>query len=179
MKMYVCGRRRDFTNDYDETNADDIRVGIDNVLPWCYVSPDMTHVTQRGRGLCEFPESMDGDAIECCKRAKFPKRSIGDMYIRFGDLPEGGRSRNHATGEYEPGVSCYDASWDYEDGCWRICGGGLVGAIMAAAIKGVPAYLARGREVGRGSDGEPCIADATIVCGLDWDGKGRFFEVVA
>ncbi len=53
-------------------------------------------------------------------RARRPTPRAGeDVYLRFGDLPEGGRSRNYRTGRLEPGVSVYRATKTPEAPFWR------------------------------------------------------------
>jgi len=83
-----------------------------------------------------------------------------DVYIRFGDLPPGGKSYNHATGDYEDGVSVYRGKL-YHDGSWAVDIGINQGAWCLFSDR--PVYLVSGREVGIGSDGEPVLADCAII----------------
>jgi hypothetical protein len=83
------------------------------------------------------------------------------MYVRFGDLPEGGRSRNDETGQYEAGVSVYHAEWansDHDVLCVLLCNEGDVAQLHILEDRSL--YLVEGIEVGKGSDGEPLLADA-------------------
>lgn len=92
------------------------------------------------------------------------------LYIRIGELPEGGRSTNWATGEQERGVSAYEAVYDPVAGAYE-AHGALPGALVQAAVSGRDAYLVGGREVGRGSDGEPLVTDVRVIRRLDRAGS--------
>jgi hypothetical protein len=92
-----------------------------------------------------------------------------DIYIRFGSLPRSGKSRNHLTGRLERGVSVYSAQRNLLAGTYELTGSGLAGAAIMAAITGQAAYLVTGREIGAGSDGEPLIRDAEVICELRYD----------
>lgn len=84
------------------------------------------------------------------------------MYIRFGDLPENGRSRNDETGELEAGVSVYRAEWQSTDRdvvCVTIPSDICVGTI--SQIEDRPVYIITGSLLDQvGGDGEPLMADA-------------------
>lgn len=98
------------------------------------------------------------------------------VYIRFGTLPRGGRSRNHATGALESGVSCYRARRRV-DGGYVLTGPGLgFAAIAAAAGMYDAALLITGEECGRGSDGEPLLRRVRTLARLRYD-NGKFVEV--
>src|SRR5690606_29125567 len=97
------------------------------------------------------------------------------VYIRFGELPAGSRSRNHATGQLEAGVSCYRARRRV-DGGYMLAGPGLPYAAIAAAIRGDVALLITGEECGRGSDGEPCLRNVRTLARLQYR-DGRFVEI--
>lgn len=91
----------------------------------------------------------------------------GQLYIRWGKLPKAGRSRNHATGQREAGISVYWADYnpgadtiDYDDAST------LAGAALTHMFNGTPCYLVTGDEVGIGSDGEPLIRNARIIASL-------------
>lgn len=107
------------------------------------------------------------EAIKTLLDAPIP----GDVYLRFNDLPEGGRSKNFSTGELEVGVSCYTLRWDLVGQCYKRTGGDLDGAMIAYAIQGAPMYLVSGTECGTGSDGEPVITGAKILSKLKFDSK--------
>lgn len=99
------------------------------------------------------------------------------VYIRFGELPAGGRSRNHATGQLEAGISCYRARRRV-DGGYELVSSGLPYAAIAAAMGayGNTVLLIAGEECGRGSDGEPVLRDVQVLGRLRYK-DGRFVEV--
>jgi len=99
------------------------------------------------------------------------------VYIRFGELPAGGRSRNHATGQLEAGVSCYRARRRV-DGGYELVSSGLPYATIAAAMGayGNTVLLIAGEECGLGSDGEPVLRDVQVLGRLRYK-DGRFVEV--
>lgn len=113
------------------------------------------------------PEELDeaAEVIKGLMDAPIP----GAVYLRFNDMPEGGRSKNFATGQLESGVSCYALRWDLLSQSYKRTGNGLDGAMMAYAIQGAPMYLISGTECGTGSDGEPVIKDAKILATLKFD----------
>lgn len=84
------------------------------------------------------------------------------MFVRFGDLPEGGRSRNEETGDLEAGVSVYRGEWqssDHDVLCVTLANEGDV--IQLRQLDDRPIFLVEGEEAGTGSDGEPLLANAT------------------
>lgn len=85
-----------------------------------------------------------------------------DIYIRFGELPRGGRSTNWATGETEAGISAYDTTYDGVTGCYK-CYGALQGAEINYLMRGANIYFVTGDVVGTGSDGEPLLANVNII----------------
>lgn len=86
------------------------------------------------------------------------------LYIRYGDLPEGGRSTNHRTGEREEGVSVYPVAWlGPDDYAPVLPSREALQTYYSSELHDRPAYLVRGRWVGWGSDMEPLLADVQIV----------------
>ena len=79
-------------------------------------------------------------------------------YVRLGDLPSGGRSRNRATGGNEAGVSVFCAEIA-QDGSWRpiLCTPQQTGSYLSLLADGRPAYRVFGEVVGTGGDGEPVM----------------------
>ena len=58
-----------------------------------------------------------GDEPEQSYKSKF----IADKYyIRFGDFPKGGKSKNYYTNQMEIGVSAYPAKWNINKNKWEI-----------------------------------------------------------
>lgn len=110
-----------------------------------------------------------------------------DYYIRFGRLPKGGRS-GISTGHQayvlartgmrisrrEKGVSAYRAKWDGRRRKWVMPTVGWDSYVLGMeelldeACRGKrPVFLVTGTEVGEGEDGEPLLADVSIVRELD------------
>jgi hypothetical protein len=77
-------------------------------------------------------------------------------YVRFGQLPASGRSRNHRDNLTEPGVSVYRGTLT-PGGKKALIHLNNTDALGALFITNRPAYEATGTEVGRGSDNEPCL----------------------
>lgn len=90
------------------------------------------------------------------------------IWIRFGDLPVGGKSGIHAGDEgkvgEEIGVSCYDAI-KYDDGTIKIIMPSLKYSccVSLSGLIDRPAFEVEGIMIGEGSDGEPLLAEARIV----------------
>lgn len=95
---------------------------------------------------------------------------MGVVFVRWSkgyaaDKKGGFRSKNHATGAWEPGLSVQ--TLDREDAAkgeawlWR-----LLLDYQALAWHGARPYLCTGEVVGRGSDGEDCITDVVQVAAL-------------
>lgn len=131
------------------------------------VKPDaetLARVAEAGPAIVEAVRPVLMDAME-------------PVYIRFGELPAGGLSRNWATGELEPGVSCYRARRRV-DGGYELVSSGLPYAAIAAAMGayGNTVLLIAGEECGRGSDGEPCLRNVRTLARLQYR-DGRFAEL--
>lgn len=80
-------------------------------------------------------------------------------YIRFGNIPENGKSWNSMDSREEAGVSCYrlvkiGREWRM-DGAW--------GSYMGLRASGRPLFEITGTEIGKGADGEPVLANASTV----------------
>jgi len=137
---------------------------------WDYTSKDMSSIVREMKQdgwTCEVKK--DGynhpviwcvhketraalDRLEATKVKLIGKGQAG--YIRFGDLPETGKSTNKVTGDVEPGVSVYRATF-YKNGYrvetpWYSQG-------TYISISQRQAYQVWGELVGNGSDGEPCL----------------------
>lgn len=99
------------------------------------------------------------------------------LYIRFGNLPEGGRSTNYVTGKKERGVSVYVAKVDLETGAIVFDENGTdIGTLMFMIGDRTP-YLVSGQEAGVGADGEPVLRKVQIVGTLRYDATlGGFVE---
>ncbi len=96
------------------------------------------------------------------------------LYVRFGEIPEGGRSTTgkqealrkgnyleafFASDDFEEGVSCFRAR-KAEDGfyeCDLSPSIGLRAMFFIVRVEGRPAFELFGEEVGTGQDGEPVL----------------------
>lgn len=105
------------------------------------------------RVLSETPE---GQAL----LTAHSRRSEGTAcFVRFGKLPEAGRSWNHRDNHYEAGVSVYPAR-KTKAGYWIDLAG--IDAVSAMFIQTAgELYEVNGTPIGTGSDGEPVLADCT------------------
>jgi hypothetical protein len=92
-------------------------------------------------------------------------------YLRFGELPADGRSSmllglRLPSVPLEDGVSVFAA--ERTDRGWTALVGdadvsrGLLGVFLSMVCARRPVYLAHGRVVGEGGDGEPLLAEATL-----------------
>ena len=144
------------------TSTDGIRVH--NGLAWRDYNwdGDIVRESEARPGWCIREFGHDHDDEIAAAIAAMVRPLDGDIYIRFGDLPECGQSTNWATKQAEAGISAYETTYDGITGCYR-CYGALQGAEIAYLIKEANVYLITGREVGRGSDGEPLLADVRII----------------
>jgi len=91
-------------------------------------------------------------------------RSATPCYVRYGRLPAGGRSRNHADGTFEAGVSVYHGEMLATGEARPLPRGTAewVGQVNFAGL-GAALYIVAGREIGHGADGEPLLAGCRIV----------------
>jgi hypothetical protein len=99
------------------------------------------------------------------------------VYIRFGNLPKGDRSRNYATGTVEAGVSVFEARYNLLTGAVELAGDALAGAAIMAAFGayGDTVLLVTGQYAGTGSDGEPVLRKVTTLAQMHYDErKGGF-----
>lgn len=91
--------------------------------------------------------------------------TLPGFYLRFGDLPKGGKSvKGHEPGLYEKGVSVLKA-WRSPDGVYVISSvGAETGASdMVAGMEGRSIYIAYGEDTGEvGSDGEPLLKNVVL-----------------
>ena len=74
-------------------------------------------------------------------------------FLRFGDIPASGQSRNFRDGHSEGGVSCYEI---LADGSPNMCGWPF------GIMEGRPKISGTGIVIGWGSDGEPLIDSKSI-----------------
>lgn len=111
---------------------------------------------------CEINRTLDVSNL--------PIGTDSDVYIRFGDVPEDGRSYNNTDDCYEDGVSVYDAEIESvpsasDAGAMFVPIGPKTLQIILLAHR--PTYLVTGNKVGTGVDGEPLLRDVEIVSELE------------
>lgn len=93
--------------------------------------------------------------------------ALPSVFVRMGPIPRSGHSRNHRDDRPEAGVSVYRA-WLDADGGYLIDARNMDLVSTALLVYGpAKARVVGGREVGRGSDGEPVLADCREVRLLD------------
>ncbi len=88
------------------------------------------------------------------------------VYLRFGDLPEGGISQNAAFTLPEAGVSVfhgYEGEGAYRIDARRLMLGTETRQLRHLLNQGRPLFAVKGRHIAMGASGEPVLADARIV----------------
>ena len=84
------------------------------------------------------------------------------IFVRYGELPENGRSYNWDADAEEPGVSVYAADLDDDSLCVLVPDADCAAALMMA-LEGRPLYRAEGERLAqRGTDGEPLLTGVTL-----------------
>lgn len=104
---------------------------------------DLTHIETQA--LIDEERSAQAASFDGAERG----------FVRFGNLPEGGRSRNHRDDRLEAGVSCFDAEFS-PSGAYRL----LLTPVLEVSFFSVsdrPAFRLYGERVGTGADGEPLL----------------------
>jgi hypothetical protein len=100
-------------------------------------------------------------------------------YIRWLLPPLGGKSRDNRTGIWEPGVSVYDAAFDAASNRWRYAGTVRGERYRQEVVARFPVFLVEGDFVGKGTDGEPTLANLVIRSRLRYDRDQDSFEELA
>lgn len=111
-------------------------------------------------GILRHTETQE--ALDALRQAVADKWSKAKpCFVRYGRLPPDGRSRNHADGTVEAGVSVFRGE--------RLPNGEAralpttnqeLGSLLS--LRGRDLYIVTGREIGTGSDGEPVLANCRI-----------------
>lgn len=143
---------------------------VSNNCHWAEYDEHGTRIAQGTHRLCAPTaeelarwDATISDIITRAKRVDLPSA----LYLRWGGLPKGGRSKNHATGELEAGVSVYGARHNPVTDLIEYAEDGTgCHAALTYLLSGAPCYLVTGTEIGRGSDGEPVLQDAHILADL-------------
>ena len=102
-----------------------------------------------------------------------------DLFIRFGDLPESGKSKIYFHGQEigeEEGVSVYPAFYDLSDklyiGISLPITKDTLGTFQSLVeYDNRPCYLVSGEQIGTGTDGEPLIKDVIIIEEIEYRRK--------
>jgi hypothetical protein len=86
------------------------------------------------------------------------KSPLGErIFLRFGSIPKGGKSRNFVTGDLEKGVSVYAANWNPAFSTYELADADHAGTAIDLISQGKKPSFYSGEVVGRGSDGEPVL----------------------
>jgi hypothetical protein len=123
----------------------------------------MPVMRQRRAAKCAEQQAAQAEqerkAAEAASFAAQVRSSGTHCYVRFGKLPEGGRSRDYRENRLEAGVCVYDAflfngtlylDWQHAD---------AVSGMFVRA--GGNAHIVEGKQVGTCSDGSPVLRDCT------------------
>lgn len=103
-------------------------------------------------------EWLEKDRQEISRNKWQGARSV---YLRFGNLPSGGKSKNHSDGATESGVSVFRGEL-LPNGEARIISDHnfQMGSLMMGGLQSRKLYVVTGDEIGIGSDGEPTLKKA-------------------
>lgn len=85
-------------------------------------------------------------------------------YIRFGDIPQSGKSTNHLIGIRQSGVSVYKCRI-YDNNSVYIQMPSIFGTSLSSlsAILERPIFIISGNYIGTGSDGQPILQNCKII----------------
>jgi hypothetical protein len=123
------------------------------------------HLTSHGSGSFVTPSEAELAGLSSLAKgvaSHLKAREVKErVFIRFGNLPRGGRSRNHATGHLEAGVSVFPAEYNRITGEFYFEEGTGIrsDAHMSYTLCGVTPTAVTGDVVGTGSDNEPLLAN--------------------
>ncbi len=154
-------------------------------LQWAAFDAKTGELVQKGTGSACNPtdEQLQAWQAIATRYATIWADRLDDLsatlYIRYGDIPQGGRSKNYATGQWEKGVSVYAAKYDIETGAIIFDDEAGVydpEAIMYLTGDRTP-HLVTGQEAGAGSDGETLLRKVRIVADLRYDANKGGFEI--
>lgn len=122
--------------------------------------------TKQGEGTPNAPapdelSAWDAEAGGVIARTRaFAGNFEREVFVRFGDPPEGGLSTDHRDGSLEDGLSVY-RGWETPDGDY-VVDQRAVDPMFLLYNRNRPAFEAEGEYVGQGGDGEPVIEDAVL-----------------
>lgn len=145
------------------------------VGPWALFSLPQGDLVATGQGsLAPRADELSTWQVKAQRIARNAAVAVmrGRVFLRFGWLPQGGRSVNHGTGMVEAGVSVLDVIYDVEADAYHIAPWILPGWLSLAA-EGRPAYFVTGDVAGTGSDGETVLKNARVVARARYsEGRG-------
>lgn len=110
--------------------------------------------------LLHVESKVELDKIVSSQRVKW--QDATPCYVRFGLPPKGGRSRNHQDETLEEGVSVFYGEM-LPNGEARALPQRQEQFVSMISIQSRPMYIVTGTEIGLGADGEPVLADCTVV----------------
>ncbi len=109
------------------------------------------------------------------KATAFMMENFKHTYIRFGAVPESGKSRNFRDGYSEAGVSVYDAI--EFDGEYFIDVVGSIFTYMGLVNKNC--YTVKGKALEeKGSDGEPLLQNVKVICKINSEKVGTVDDFI-
>ena len=159
---------------YTERPNGNIRVYCEGLSKMGWADFDMQGIlidTCIENWMSHFPHELDAEIAKTIKTFE-PAPFDCDVYLRFNDIPKGGKSKNWATGKSEKGLSVYPLTYNLIKGCYNISGNVLQGAVIQYIIQQANIYFVTGKEVGTGSDNEPLLADVEILSQAQFNGDG-------
>jgi hypothetical protein len=128
---------------------------------------EMTKDMENDGWTCEFKKDGFGKLCAACVHINTQKiidaakksnaaifKNAEKGFLRFGDLPKNGKSKNFANGNFEAGVSTFNA--EFSGNNYRPI---LTDVLEITYLNVVsrPAYRVWGKVVGTGADGEPLL----------------------
>ncbi|GCF11986.1 hypothetical protein [Dictyobacter arantiisoli] len=182
MRVAYQPHRQTFRFDGGNAPADD-RVFDAQSLRWAEFNAVTGDLVQAGTDWSCKPSNEQLDAWQAVARtyAQMWGQRLDDLhstfYIRYGNVPKGGRSTNYATGRKEQGVSVYAATYDLNTGAivfdGRLSGAGTLAFVSSDRTP----HLVTGHYVGDGSDGEPLLRQVQVVAELSYDASLEGFLI--
>jgi hypothetical protein len=118
-----------------------------------------------GYRLTEEQKVKAAEQIKTFGKAPF----VGNVYLRFNNIPKNGKSKNWATGKHEAGLSVYELKYNPLKGAYCVTGEALEGALIQYIIEQAPIYFVAGDEITKGSDREPILASVKILSKARYD----------
>lgn len=148
-------------NPHNSMRWDNAENAPDAISKWAEENGYSVHASKDGYGAYRATlvhrATYDAQRIAFeMNEKKFENAEAG--FIRYGDIPTSGYSKNAATGTTESGVSVFRAEFS-SSGEYRplLSSNQQVGSLLSLIADGRPVYRVWGEVVGTGGDGEPTI----------------------